>query len=1091
MRLVRSCEISVLILASLLLSAVAECAGLNSALLSVEKSNAHATPVVHSVRRDNVNSESFTAGKDETLELLLTDGSSVTLAANSRVQVDRYRYDAATRLGELTLTVENGSARVIGGALNNTTAIRINVSGGQISMDNGVGIVRTDNGGASVDFALGKSLAITSSAGKHALIRPGQGIEVGADGTLSLPQTVTAKEAKSTLLAFNPGLATGVIPVFQLEGSSADGTETGIEVTSSDDPQAYKEALHQLPEPALAGNSTGVTCANCGALPGFGIQGNGIGSVDASGSVATTSAAAWVWTNSAGSGSSVGYDQSALTQLLKSPSGLPNAPQQVGSLFMVLGTRSTYNGISPPDCSGTCLDFSTTLWLATKVAGSQPSTPWNFDPNSLFSPIPIITSNSSSSSSGGGNIVANYTFDVSEGSSGLTLTSVTDGRLQNIAAVAAPPPSSDCSANATGCTFHLLQAGVRRSTITWTEVATDDGTGNFLVTSDNFTSPDPRAVSSVCGSATSAACVAAFINRGYTNCSGIGGGTCTPSTGGNTVSQSVQGSFVYTLPDYFFLVQGSQASPNTGQFLYATGAVSGRATSNPPSSGCGNAAACVDYFFVSSGLQGYSQAGPLTPGVAGGTRAFMPDAALTSGAYSGSIYDAGLAVINPAYSGGTAPSSRLINTEFGRDTATDTSTIAVTLGTLTYGATVPGVPGIATTGVTGGATVSAFSIGSTRATASAGSVRFDSSLESSAIGGSNPTLPVGRVGYIELSNYDPANALLTGGSAQSVGAAASATQQYVLTRLATATGTAVYGAANSSTTAGYVAGIVENNANGHLAIVQNNNAFVLASNVSQGTMNGGVGLAVNHDGSIETASLAIGTPATGTDLGSAYLDSSHFAAFAGTGSAPTAAIISAAQASPTLPVIPGASGQSTPPNFMQWGFFFGDFASTPAAGGAANDWHAHLVPWVSGVAEHGPLPTGTATYSGIVVADVSYQKQLYVTNGTYTNQWNFGTRTGSGSITMDSAVFGAASMPIRTQASSSGSGYTGNILAPTTNPAATPSSATPIGSLSGTFVKGTQGTCTSYCGAMGEFSLQTTAAHGAYTATGIFAATRH
>jgi len=352
---------------------------------------------------------------------------------------------------------------------------------------------------------------------------------------------------------------------------------------------------------------------------------------------------------------------------------------------------------------------------------------------------------------------------------------------------------------------------------------------------------------------------------------------------------------------------------------------------------------------------------------------------------------------------------------------------------------------------------------------------------------------VGRVGYLVLGNFDPTNGL-DGGTAQVVGGATSS-QQYAINRLATATGTSAYNPSNSaiSASAGYVSGIVENAATGGLAAVQGGSPLTISSNSSLGTLGGSMSLAISNGTSAATSGqLSIGTPTSGSDLGSAFLDESHFAAFVGTGGTPTAAIISSAQASPSLPVIPGTGGLSASPDFLQWGFFFGDFNTTNSGGAVTTAWHAHLVPWVSGSPAQGALPSGQATYSGIVVADVAYEKRLYVTYGTYTNQWNFGSRTGSGNIAIDSGVFGTGSvLPIRTQLSAAGPGYSGVILGQTTNPSSILSSAPAIGTLSGTFAAGNQGSCTSYCGAMGNFSLQTTAPGGSYTATGIFAATKH
>jgi len=81
-------------------------------------------------------------------------------------------------------------------------------------------------------------------------------------------------------------------------------------------------------------------------------------------------------------------------------------------------------------------------------------------------------------------------------------------------------------------------------------------------------------------------------------------------------------------------------------------------------------------------------------------------------------------------------------------------------------------------------------------------------------------------------------------------------------------------------------------------------------------------------------------------------------------------------------------------DFLVWGFWSLDaFAASRRRG--------HLEPWMAGdLPSAADIPaSGSASYSGHVVADVSTAGLMYTTFGNYSQTWNFGQRTGSVQIT--------------------------------------------------------------------------------------------
>lgn len=156
-------------------------------------------------------------------------------------------------------------------------------------------------------------------------------------------------------------------------------------------------------------------------------------------------------------------------------------------------------------------------------------------------------------------------------------------------------------------------------------------------------------------------------------------------------------------------------------------------------------------------------------------------------------------------------------------------------------------------------------------------------------------------------------------------------------------------------------------------------------------------------------------------------------------------------------------------NHTKWGFISGDVRAD-----ASIDRHRfHLVPWVAGVVS-GPAATsgltGTATYTGHVVANIENGGSQYVAFGNYSQSWNFSSRTGTATISdLDRATYSGT---ISGVSGSSGSQFHGSI-----------SGAGRSGSLQGSFMRNTSSL-------VGEIASQFQVTGGTYTAAGVGLAAR-
>lgn len=155
-------------------------------------------------------------------------------------------------------------------------------------------------------------------------------------------------------------------------------------------------------------------------------------------------------------------------------------------------------------------------------------------------------------------------------------------------------------------------------------------------------------------------------------------------------------------------------------------------------------------------------------------------------------------------------------------------------------------------------------------------------------------------------------------------------------------------------------------------------------------------------------------------------------------------------------------------DFMTWGWWGGDVKYNAGSSYNPNGRdRLNLATYVAGtvtpVAQLNQM-TGSASYSGHLVGNVQNGGNGYVAAGSYTNQWNFGTRTGIATVNFDGASFGGGITPNTIGSISTSNFQTISPLAGTTGGLPTGRSLT----LNGAF---TSSASTVAAGQMGNFSI--------------------
>ena len=184
-------------------------------------------PKLKMITRGDIQGESFFANPFEVIDLLLTDGTTLTMAAGTTMVVNRYAYDPGTRSGELATTLEQGTLRVIGGTLNNTQPITVATPAGLFYLDNAaVVIVVEADGSTRAVLEYGKSLTLITEDGEEIqIVRPGFEVRIAADGTVSGPVRRAEGDAIEIARLLNPGLVTDVPPAIGVEDGATNGED--------------------------------------------------------------------------------------------------------------------------------------------------------------------------------------------------------------------------------------------------------------------------------------------------------------------------------------------------------------------------------------------------------------------------------------------------------------------------------------------------------------------------------------------------------------------------------------------------------------------------------------------------------------------------------------------------------------------------------------------------------------------------------------------------------------------------------------------------------------------------------------------------
>ena len=151
-------------LASLLLAATAQAQAPRSIVAAADPPGSASVARIIEVGSDDIEGAHFSAGSDGPVQLLLRDGSTVTLGETSTLSIDRFVFDQTARTARLTMTAEAGRFRFVGGRASKDTPAVLNTPTATIEIRGGINLIEVaaDSGETETIQAFGRSTVATS-----------------------------------------------------------------------------------------------------------------------------------------------------------------------------------------------------------------------------------------------------------------------------------------------------------------------------------------------------------------------------------------------------------------------------------------------------------------------------------------------------------------------------------------------------------------------------------------------------------------------------------------------------------------------------------------------------------------------------------------------------------------------------------------------------------------------------------------------------------------------------------------------------------------------------------------------------------------
>ncbi len=187
-------------------------------------------------------SRTVETGENETAEVILVDGTSVVIAPGSLVTV------ITSKDQPIAIRVERGTLRVTGGLSNRTQNISIMTPHALLSLKSGSAFIQVGSESTRTHLLNGKEILVSSGGRSQTIYRTGFQI-VASNGRATAPRRMSTQDIVNDLNSLSRGLQTGTTPRLGSTRGSSSGVQSEQlteDVSVSDEDVQIAEAVEEV-----------------------------------------------------------------------------------------------------------------------------------------------------------------------------------------------------------------------------------------------------------------------------------------------------------------------------------------------------------------------------------------------------------------------------------------------------------------------------------------------------------------------------------------------------------------------------------------------------------------------------------------------------------------------------------------------------------------------------------------------------------------------------------------------------------------------------------------------------------------------------
>lgn len=159
---------------------------------------------------ESTRGQKLVTGPNQTLHVLFSDQSALTVGPNSEVTIAEYRFDSKTKEGNVLVDMTKGLLRVVGGLISKKNDTVVRTATATVGIRGGITMVEAQpNGDHSSTFLFGQHMRVQGQDGQTMTItRPGFGVS-GRNGQSSAPERVSSESLNNQLSRLDSNRPTG------------------------------------------------------------------------------------------------------------------------------------------------------------------------------------------------------------------------------------------------------------------------------------------------------------------------------------------------------------------------------------------------------------------------------------------------------------------------------------------------------------------------------------------------------------------------------------------------------------------------------------------------------------------------------------------------------------------------------------------------------------------------------------------------------------------------------------------------------------------------------------------------------------------